>query len=56
MNEFPVEKEEESLLDLNEIKQAFGIDGWSIIGPGESFSSESLSLLVDIQGQHYVVR
>ncbi len=56
MNEFPVEEEEESLLDLDEIKQAFGIDAWNIVGPDASSSSGRLSLLVDIEGQHYVLR
>ncbi len=30
MNEFPMEEEQESLLDLNEIKQAFGVTEWSL--------------------------
>lgn len=59
MNEFPLEEEQESLLDLNEIMQAFGVTEWSNVGPNassSSSSSESLSLLVDIQGRHYVLR
>ena len=48
--------EEEDLLDLNEVMRAFGIDEWTNLGPVESAHSENLSLLVDVQGQRYVLR
>ena len=49
-------EEQESLLDLNEIMQAFGVNEWSNLGPAEAPRSESLSLLVEIQGQRYILR
>jgi Ser/Thr protein kinase RdoA (MazF antagonist) len=46
----------EDLLDLNEIMQAFGISEWKNLGPAEAFHEESLSLLVEVQGQRYVLK
>src|SRR5438046_668591 len=46
----------EDLLDLNEIMQAFGIDQWQNLGPALSAHSESLNLLVEAEGQRYVLR
>ena len=46
----------EDLLDLNEVMQAFGIDAWQNLGPVEGVSSNSLSLLVSVEGQNYVLR
>ncbi len=58
MNGSPDEHEngngQEEILDLNEIMQKFGVGEWS--GPLETPQSEQLSLLVDIQGQHYVLK
>jgi Ser/Thr protein kinase RdoA (MazF antagonist) len=48
--------EQEDLLDLNEVMRAFGIDEWTNLGAVESSHAENLSLLVDVQGQHYVLR
>ncbi len=44
----------DDLLDLNEVMHAFGIDEWQNLGPLES--TENLSLLIDVQGQRYVLR
>ena len=44
------------LLDLNEVMHAFGIDEWKNLGPIETTHMGNLSLLVDVQGQRYVLR
>src|SRR5579884_1302101 len=49
-------QDQEELLDLNEVMQAFGIDEWTNLGPIASGHAENLSLLVDVQGQRYVLR
>ncbi len=50
------EQGQEELLDLNEVMRTFGIDEWTKLGPVESAHAENLSLLVDVQGQRYVLR
>jgi Ser/Thr protein kinase RdoA (MazF antagonist) len=46
----------EDLLDLNEIMRAFGINAWQNLGPVLPAHSEGLNLLVEAEGQHYVLR
>lgn len=46
----------EDLLDLNEVMRAFGVDAWQNLGPLEPAIASSLSLLVDIAGERYVLR
>ncbi len=46
--------EQEEILDLNEVMQKFGVGEWS--GPLETLQAEQLSLLVDIQGQRYMLK
>src|SRR5579872_3266063 len=48
--------EQEDLLDLNEVMRSFGVDGWHNLGPTEPAQNEILSLLVEIQGQRYVLK
>ena len=55
MNEFPGNDGQEDLLDLHEVMRAFGINEWSNLGPYVSPSSHGLNVLVDIQGQRYVL-
>jgi len=50
------ENELEDLLDLNEVMQAFGVNEWHNLGPIESAHSELLSILVEIQGQRYILK
>lgn len=50
------EQEQENLLDLNEVMRAFGIDEWTNLREIETSHTENLSLLVDVQGQRYVLR
>jgi Ser/Thr protein kinase RdoA (MazF antagonist) len=47
---------QEDLLDLNEVMRAFGIDEWTKLGPLEATHSANLSLLVEAEGQRYVLR
>ncbi|MBV9228958.1 MAG: phosphotransferase, partial [Chloroflexi bacterium] len=47
---------QEDLLDLNEIMQAFGIYEWKNLGAAETSHTGDLNLLVDVQGQRYVLR
>jgi Ser/Thr protein kinase RdoA (MazF antagonist) len=46
----------EDLLDLNEIMQAFGVSEWNNLGPIEAPHSIQLSLLIEIQGQRYILK
>ncbi|MBA2395853.1 MAG: phosphotransferase [Ktedonobacteraceae bacterium] len=57
-NELPGDESNEQgdLLDLNEVMQAFGIAEWTNLGAVESSHAENLSLLVEVQGQRYVLR
>src|SRR2546425_5832081 len=48
--------QEEDLLDLKEVMQAFGISDWKNLGPAEPSYAESINLLVEVQGQHYVLK
>ncbi len=61
MNEFDNANTEggsnaENLLDLNEVMQAFGVSAWKNLGPLETQHTNILSLLVEINGQNYVLR
>jgi Ser/Thr protein kinase RdoA (MazF antagonist) len=57
MERDPTGEEQEDLLDLHEVMQAFGISEWSNQGTTvETATPEYLSMLLDIQGQHYVLR
>ncbi|HCI81133.1 MAG TPA: hypothetical protein DHW02_15760 [Ktedonobacter sp.] len=47
---------QEELLDLNEIMNAFGVQSWKNLGDAESVFTGGLNLLVDIQGERYVLR
>ncbi|GAC1362183.1 MAG: hypothetical protein NVSMB44_17100 [Ktedonobacteraceae bacterium] len=53
-NEAPAQQED--LLDLNEVMQAFGVSGWQNLGPVESTSTSSLSLQVEFEEQRYILR
>jgi Ser/Thr protein kinase RdoA (MazF antagonist) len=55
-DERDIENEQEEILDLNEVMQKFGVSEWSNLGPLETPHSDQLSLLVDIQGQRYVLK
>lgn len=48
--------EQEDLLDLNEIMHSFGVDEWRNLGPIEPLHENVLSLLVEIQGQRFVLK
>jgi Ser/Thr protein kinase RdoA (MazF antagonist) len=41
---------------LSEVMQAFGVDEWHDLGPVESAHGGSLSILVEIQGQRYILK
>lgn len=56
MHEHEDDQTKEDLLDLNEIMQAFGISTWKNLGPGASSQSTTLSLLVEVQGERYLLK
>ena len=59
MQEFENEQTQagqEEIVDLNEVMHAFGISEWKNLGPLETTHATSLSLLVEVQGQRYVLR
>ena len=56
MDEHIPAEEEKDLHDLNEVMQAFGVSEWKNLGPVEAPPGDSLSLLVEIQGERYVLK
>lgn len=59
MQEFENEQTQEvqeDVLDLNEVMHAFGIDEWKNLGPLTTLTTTSLSLVVEVHGQRYVLR
>jgi Ser/Thr protein kinase RdoA (MazF antagonist) len=54
--EYENQQIQEDLLDLNEVMQAFGISDWKNLGPAEPSYAEDLNLLIEVQGQHYVLK
>lgn len=56
MQEDELEQGQEDLLDLNEVMQAFGISEWRNLGPTESTHGGLLSILVEMQGQRYILK
>jgi Ser/Thr protein kinase RdoA (MazF antagonist) len=56
MSEQEVNGDLEELLDLNEVMQGFGVAEWTNLGPLEGPQSELLRLLVEIQGQRYILK
>lgn len=46
----------EDLLDLNEIMQAFGVTAWKNLGPVDVMPTSQLQLLIEVQGERYVLR
>jgi len=51
--------EEKDLHDLNEVMQAFGVSEWKnlgLAGVPESPPGDGQSLLVEIQGERYVLK
>jgi len=55
MHEHEHDADQRSLLDLNEVMQAFGVEIWSNLGPLEE-AVAPFHLLVEIEGQRYVLR
>src|SRR5438045_8846167 len=55
MDEYTLPQEED-LLDLNEVKQAFGVSEWKNLGAVESLPGENISMHVEIEGQRYILR
>ncbi|HCP74980.1 MAG TPA: hypothetical protein DIU08_10085, partial [Ktedonobacter sp.] len=57
MEQYPAGEEQEELLDLNEVMQAFGVSEWSKLETiVETAATERWSALLDIQGQRYILR
>ncbi|MFL5626568.1 MAG: phosphotransferase enzyme family protein [Ktedonobacteraceae bacterium] len=56
MDEYTRDGEQEDLLDLNEIMQAFGVTEWIRLGPAEMTPAQTLSIQVEIHGQRYILR
>ncbi len=56
MQEHEFVEEQEDLLDLNEIMQAFGVSEWINMGSVVSPQNRLFSVLVEIQGQRYLLK
>lgn len=57
VEQYQTRDEQESLLDLNNAMQAFGVSEWSNLGTIEETATPGLfSVLVDIKGQRYILR
>lgn len=48
--------QQEDLLNLDDVMRTFGIQAWQNLGPVEPSYTESVHLLVDIQGERYVLK
>ncbi len=53
-DQFPNEQEE--LLDLNAVMRSFDIRDWKNLGPSDDASASNMSLIVEIEGQRYLLR
>jgi Ser/Thr protein kinase RdoA (MazF antagonist) len=51
-----MQDELKDLLDLNEVMRAFGVNEWHNLGPVESAHGGLPSILVEIQGQRYILK
>lgn len=57
MHEHHENEDQQSLLDLNEVMRAFGVETWTNLGPlDDALGGESLQLLVEVEGRRYVLR
>ncbi len=57
MHEHEQNPDQESLLDLNEVMRAFGVESWTNLGPLDpAQETGSLELLVEIEGRRFVLR
>ncbi len=56
MDEYTKSGEQEDLLDLNEVMQAFGVTEWTNLGRVEMTPAQNLGIRVEIQGQPYILR
>ncbi|HEY0755140.1 MAG TPA: phosphotransferase [Ktedonobacteraceae bacterium] len=57
MHEHQNDEDQQSLLDLDEVMRAFGVERWENPGPLPGGSaSETFQLLVEIEGRRYVLR
>ena len=48
--------EQDELLDLNAVMHSFGIRDWKNLGPSDDASASNMSLIVEIEGQRYLLR
>ncbi len=48
--------QQDGLLDLDHVMQAFGVGEWSNLGSIEAPSSESLGIRIEIQGRSYILK
>lgn len=56
MHEDETNAEEQELLNLNEVMQAFGVDEWTNLGPLEEAHNELLQIQVEVEGQRYLLK
>ena len=57
MHEHEEHEDQQSLLDLNRVMRAFGVETWTNHGPLEGAQADdSLQLLVEVAGKRYVLR
>lgn len=47
---------QQDLLDLNEVMRSFGVHEWRNLGSADPLQNDVLSLLVEIQGQRYLLK
>ncbi len=50
------EQEREELLDLNTVMHSFGVNEWKNLGPVDDTHTQALNLLIEIEGQRYILR
>ncbi len=49
-------QEPEDLLNLSTVMRAFGVNEWKNLGPADTFSSQALNLLIQINEERFILR
>ena len=55
-DQFGFEQEQEELLDLDTVMHLFGVQEWKNLGPADDMQTQALPLLIEIDGQRYLLR
>ncbi len=56
MDDHRVPQDQEEIIDLPAIMQAFGVSEWNVLGSVEALPPETLQVKVEIEGERYILR